>query len=515
MKKIIFIAAVSFFSPFAIAQTESLDGNNLGITVSDKGLFLAQPDELIYGFDLQSPGCEFPKGSGKHVMNGLAMWFGGVNDYHELRISTPTSTHFEEQFSGPLSIESLSGQYSEPKSFFKVTREEIDYHVTNYQQPNYEGIPSIMEWPAHGDVSYGFDFYLAPFVDVDGDGYYNPMTGDYPCIKGDEAVYMILNDKEAHAHCGGASNQDAMGIEIHYLFYQYLSIQELANTTFCEARVINRSATNYRDFTASLFMNASIGNPQDDFFGTDEERNLIYGYNGEAFDLRYGDVPPSVGVISLNKNINRSRVFGQYHNSLFPSSLPEFWKAMRGKLLTGDNYPKRFEYPGDPVLTEGDIQTLPQQANSMIYSIDVGDLASGNEVKFDFAIVAEQGGTNLNSVQNLRESVDYVQHFYDQSEGLCIQAEVGIPEEILPTESQENVGAKIVPNPSNGEFRVQLDEGWLGADVSVFNASGVLLTTAKNIGQIQTQLKISGVPGVYIVSIEKDGASEVLKAVVE
>jgi hypothetical protein len=60
---------------------------------------------------------------------------------------------------------------------------------------------------------------------------YNPADGDYPEIRGDEAVYAIMNDKSRDTMGFG------MGIEIHLMVYQYLDGTFLDNTTFLNYRV--------------------------------------------------------------------------------------------------------------------------------------------------------------------------------------------------------------------------------------------------------------------------------------
>ncbi|MBK7183400.1 MAG: hypothetical protein IPH89_10910 [Bacteroidetes bacterium] len=44
---------------------------------------------------------------------------------------------------------------------------------------SYNVDPTILSWPAHGTGNFSRN--LAPFVDVNADGNYNPLTGgDYP-----------------------------------------------------------------------------------------------------------------------------------------------------------------------------------------------------------------------------------------------------------------------------------------------------------------------------------------------
>lgn len=525
MKNIIFLVAFSVFPLIGLSQvevnTELLDENNVGITLSDGGMFCARPtnDALYDPTWMTRQGLEYPKGSGNYLMRGLSMWFGGVNEFEEPRVSTPTYKAYEDQFSGALSMNSAqpnaSGTWG--KDIFSVSREEIDYHVTNYQNPNYVAPESILLWPAHGNVSIGMDFYLAPFVDLDGDGVYNPSLGEHPCIQGDRAVYMILNDKRGDQGCGSPLNQEAMGIEIHYLFYQYSSIRELAKTTFCKARVINRSSINYSGFSASVYMSAFIGSGIDDFVGTDVERDLIFAYNGGEVDLSYGSQVPAIGVVSLNNSLSRTRVFGDYQNYgyHFPSFPPEFLEVMHGNLLTGESYPKRFGYPGDPVLGEGDIQSIPEQAHSMIYTIDIGDFKSGEEQEFDFAIVVGQGVNHLESVQRLKEDVDFVHAFYDEDKGMCYQGIQGIPATINPPVEPVVDATTIYPNPSNGEFIVEVEEVWMGAQISVFNTNGQTLVNQQKVTEIQNNVSLVNGPGVYLVTLEKDGITKFFKAIVE
>ena len=76
----------------------------------------------------------------------------------------------------------------------KLTKSEIDNHITNYSDPNYQVPEAIISWPAHGDIALGQNYNLAPYIDVNDNNIYDPYNGDYPCIKGDEAIYMIRND---------------------------------------------------------------------------------------------------------------------------------------------------------------------------------------------------------------------------------------------------------------------------------------------------------------------------------
>ena len=92
--------------------------------------------------------------------------------------------------------------------------------------PDYT-IPTVInEWPAERINIDGTDTYLAPFEDLDGDGVYEPESGEYPAydvnqekdcknediLFGDETLWWVFNDNgNIHTESGSES---AIGLEI-------------------------------------------------------------------------------------------------------------------------------------------------------------------------------------------------------------------------------------------------------------------------------------------------------------
>lgn len=131
---------------------------------------------------------------------------------------------------------------------------------------------------SRGDITLGVADQLAPFVDQDGDGVYEPLDGDYPDFSGDEVVYVIQNDESYQPQL------DALGIELHLMFYQFNTTGYLGETTFLNVRAFNRSTTSYTDYRQSIYADFDIGNYGDDYFGSSVANNMMYGYNGDLFD---------------------------------------------------------------------------------------------------------------------------------------------------------------------------------------------------------------------------------------
>jgi hypothetical protein len=99
-------------------------------------------------------------------------------------------------------------------------------------------------------------------MDVNSDGIYDPMAGDYPLIKGDQAIYTIFNDSYLPHGSGG----QAIGLEIRLMAYAYGTGTLVANnpflnyTTFYDYTIINRSSFALYDSYMGLFNDSDISN---------------------------------------------------------------------------------------------------------------------------------------------------------------------------------------------------------------------------------------------------------------
>ena len=201
-------------------------------------------------------------------------------------------------YPGPLTIDGTAQSTLEMQTAYNrvwyVTRTMIDEHLAHFNEPGYEPAESILNWPAHGTFE-NTAANLAPFYDVNGDGIYNALDGDYPLIRGDEAVFSIFNDAGTHSESGGVS----LGIEIHCMTYAFNEPQDaaLSNTVF------NRSAATYEATYIGMWSDFDIGYGTDDYIGCDVSRGMYYGYNGEEQDGpgtgSFSGVPPTQGCVIL------------------------------------------------------------------------------------------------------------------------------------------------------------------------------------------------------------------------
>ena len=149
-----------------------------------------------------------------------SLWIAGYSPDQQLKGAAKTHCSNDCAYQpGPLVVqtaEAIEEMGEEFDRIWYVTREQIETHIEYYECLNDEDcdtevefpdgyeIPEVIEsWPAMGDTELGFAEYLAPFVDFDDDGIYNPENGDYPDICGDFSTYQIYNDKVQLASTDG------------------------------------------------------------------------------------------------------------------------------------------------------------------------------------------------------------------------------------------------------------------------------------------------------------------------
>lgn len=282
------------------------------------------------------PQYEIPNGSGNTALFAGSLWLGGRDVSGQLKVAALRFRQVgNDYWPGPLST--VTGEIdaqtcADYDKHFVTLRDEVAefsawYEAgqfdaangTNTQSenyPNYQIPESILEWPAHGRNfdPYNEDYYLAPFFDRNGDGFYNPLDGDYPgydlagendCrerivnIYGDQNLWWVFNDKgNIHSETGA----QAIGMEIRAQAFAFATNDEVNNMTFYNYELVNRSTFSLTETYFGQWVDADLGNAQDDYVGCDVQRGLGYCYNGDNNDednggaKGYGPTPPAIGV---------------------------------------------------------------------------------------------------------------------------------------------------------------------------------------------------------------------------
>jgi len=309
MKKAITVLTLSIntlaFGQFPNDAQETISINNISAAIRTNG--------SLFQDDL-SPGFEVPQNSGTHTFYSGSIWIGGLSSNGTTHTAAVTYAQesMQDFWAGPISDSThYVAADTSWNRLWKVTKQDISTHIWNYWQSNYTIPEVILNWPAHGDTNKGQAPNLAPFADTNGNGIYEPNLGDYPKIKGDEAVYFILNDDRL-PHTG--SNGEKMRIEIHGMVYGFacFGTESLENTLFVDYSIYNRSQQTYTETSVGFFSDLDLGGYSDDFIGSDVQRSTYYVYNGDSIDTpiggsqAYSGVPPAQGITFLSGTLQNS-----------------------------------------------------------------------------------------------------------------------------------------------------------------------------------------------------------------
>ncbi|MEM9024418.1 MAG: T9SS C-terminal target domain-containing protein, partial [Bacteroidota bacterium] len=287
-------------------------------------------------WDFNASRYEIPQGSGRTSLFAGSLWLGGQDVAGQLKVAALRFRQVgNDYWTGPLSTVTSEISAETCRDYdrhFASTRDDVTTFVawfnagvadaedgTNTQQedfPGYQRPRIIDEWPAHGRNFDPFneDFNLAPFIDINGDGFYNPNDGDYPAydltgeadcrqkvvnLFGDENLWWVFNDKgNIHTETGG----EAIGMEIRAQAFAFATNDEVNNMTFYNYELINRSTFTLTETFFGQWVDGDLGCAQDDYVGCDVQRGLGYFFNGFAIDadcggqLGYGENPPAIGI---------------------------------------------------------------------------------------------------------------------------------------------------------------------------------------------------------------------------
>lgn len=294
-----------------------------------------------------APAYEVPKTDNRTGPNALfagALWMGGLSPDNVLKLAAvrfrqvgndywpgPLTAYDTINNTGDASVDgTVCTEYDDTWKTMRLDAQRQDAYFRCLADPlcdesiDFQGytVPSyFFEWPAHGDVSKGQDYNLAPYHDTNENGEYDPENGDYPgydlagvidCkakrredaipLFGDQNIWWIFNDKgNTHTESGG----QPIGMEIRAQAFAFSTNDEVNNMTFYNYVLINQGSQTLTQTYFGQWVDVDLGGAGDDYVGCDVERGLGYGYNGDAVDEDanghpgYGGPnppPPAVGV---------------------------------------------------------------------------------------------------------------------------------------------------------------------------------------------------------------------------
>ena len=511
MKKFLFafITIQAFMSTAQQPTYMPLDHNNVSCLLDDEGGFFNNLQSGLAGY-------EIPKNSGLSTIFSGSYWMGAQDVNGTLYMSAAKYSaggNWSAFHGGPIADASAYGTMAYANAYgdaiWKVSKQEILTHQANFQTPGYLVPTAIASWPGNGQANMGIAPILAPFIDLNHNGLYEPALGDYPDIRGDEAVYIIMNDNSYQPD----GNQ--LGIELHAMFYQYSTGNYLNNTTFLNLRAINRSNKDYYNYRQALFLDFDIGNYSDDHVGCDPSNRLLYAYNGDDIDesdggqIGYGANPPCQGVLCLSHPLESAgRLTGSMDAGMNTSFDTTAWLLMNGQNSDSSywmnpltNTATQFLYDGNPNLpnkwSEVSSNNSPGDRRGML-CISEALFPQNSTVCSDYAFVYDRSGDRLQNVQQVINISGALLNSYQSGGNYpCLSTAFNdlTDETLLPNQ------LVVHPNPSHGKIHLTWNN--IQAEhLEIRTMHGTLIYAESIENMSATDIDISELPrGIYFIQL--------------
>ncbi len=211
--------------------------------------------------------CEFPQGSGKNINFASALWMSGYDGSGQLHLTAQTyRQNGNDYWPGPLdSSDTLTYASSQNwAKIWKVNNSDLQYFLGLTTHTTTNTPQAILTWPAKGNVNaqgnagaaLTITNDMAPFIDLNGNGIYEPLLGEYPDIKGDQALWWVFSDNgPTHTQ----SNGKPLGVEVHAMAYAYSRGTLIDNVIYFDYTVVNRSPNSYSNMRIGLWDDIDLG----------------------------------------------------------------------------------------------------------------------------------------------------------------------------------------------------------------------------------------------------------------
>ncbi|MBN1781449.1 T9SS type A sorting domain-containing protein [bacterium] len=312
------------------------------------------------------------------------------------------------------------------------------YKVNKSDMLDPQGNPDWMNWPVEDG---------APWVDVDGNGAYEPLSGDMPdLLGGDQMIWYVMNDLDVAKHDNVFSSQP-IGLECRVTIWGYNRPDEFGDMMFAKFQLFNKKSTTVDSCYLGIWADIDLGDAGDDFVGCDTTLSLGFSYNDGA-DAMYGDAAPAIGYDFFQgaivaspgdtakgwgtyfpdaKNLGMN-TFAKYINGdddyPDPETALECWNYMAGLRydgsafihpITGEPMVPVLYAPDDPVAGTGWLDALDHPASDrrQLQSCGPFTLAPGDSQEIVTACIIAQGTDHLTSITRLKLADLKAQIAYD------------------------------------------------------------------------------------------------------
>lgn len=518
----LYTAIVLFVAAHTHAQTpfndrDSLNVNNLNVRMMVHG-------DMWFDPATYEPHCKFPANDQRSLHIASSLWMGAFDPVGDLHVAAQTYRQAgSDYWPGPLDASGMLDYATSAKwaKLWKVTRDEIAYHKTNVSRTVFNTPLSILSWPAKGNTNAAgkggaaltIDREMAPFVDLNADGTYQPLNGEYPDFRGDAALFWVFNDNgPTHTETNGVP----LKVEVHAMAYAYKRSTPIDNVVYYDYTIENRSSVDYSQFRMAVWDDVDLGYYLDDYICFDSARRMGIVYNATNDDgasaghppSAYGANPPASGItmIRVPGDVGTTFVpmgsFTNYNNDASPQGNPvlpaEYDNYLRARMRSGAHFQENgvnvdYVYSGVPSVTgdssECEKANIPGDRRVVIATRSF-PLPAGQKERLVYALVASAaaGGcpsVNLNGLNTVADTAWNVYH--------DPLPELGVNDHTAGLRK-----ISIYPNPAHDVL--EIDGAQQGATVVVTNVLGATVASATFDWAGAFKVYVKELPaGVYVV----------------
>ncbi|MCH8121484.1 MAG: hypothetical protein IH853_00005, partial [Bacteroidetes bacterium] len=412
-----------------------LEANNVRARIPNTGGLFYRGEPSVYSV---------PRFTNVDAMFSGSLWVGGLVD-GQIHAAAARFGRWEF-WAGPLdeqgSPPTNCGLYDR---VYSVSQRDLDiYESTRSKSQDLAVWPTGLGAPTLDGNGNLIDLMNDPFS-TRKNRIINLSAGERPALKGDQAVWWVMNDR---GNIHESTGSPPIGLEVHgYAYATASTTAAINNSTIYHYRGFYRGASRIDSLYFGLWMDHDLGDFHDDYVGSDSLLGMGYGYNADNFDggrWGYGTPPPAIGVMLLkgplmdtdgldnNRNgltdesgerAHVAHVMGTFETRT-PLKGKEYYNHLRGRwnsgrrmTLGGLGYdfpgtPANYAYPGDPVtgqfwsMVNSDGIGTALHSGDMRLLVSVGPLALEPGAEFDltFGIVWAIGEDHLDSITELKNA---------------------------------------------------------------------------------------------------------------
>lgn len=472
--------------------------------------------------DTSYVGIDFPKGSNRHTASLGALWMSGYVGIATLRTSAMTyGAQGTDYWPGPVNGIAATPQqlYDSSKKWariWKINQTEINSFLATATHTVANTPASILEWPAKGNpyakgnagAALKIDLDLAPFVDVNADGQYDPLAGDYPRMKGSQMLWWIINDA-GPTHT--VTNGTALKVETKVCAYAYKLGTTADNIIFYEYTVTNRSTATYTNFRLGMMADFDLGFAFDDMAGFDSSRRLGVIYNHQPGS---GTGTPQMAALAIMElpgdaynAYSPAGSFVSYSNSNSspagdPQTAVEYDRFLRSQYRNGSTW--RF---GGSYIPHNETFGCDSNAmNDMRFVLASGNLslAPSETKKYGFAVMLADstGECPAMSFDKIHNETDTAYKLYwNPVNGTPVGGTTGIL-------GVQRTQLRMFPNPAHNLLYIEANSKDPG-NVRIYDATGRCLEAGQTQSSNRYTIDVSKLPaGIYTIRFQSNSGSE-------